>query len=75
MTLDRVEFFDNEVSGDGAAVSTSGGTALTTIDHCDFHQNVAAGAGGAIAVRGAGYARQPSPALCFGSAALDRPEW
>ena len=56
MTLDRVEFFDNEVSGDGAAVSTSGGTALTTIDHCDFHQNVAAGAGGAIAVRGAGYA-------------------
>ena len=47
VTLDRVEFFDNEVAGDGAAVSTSGGTAVTTIDHCDFHQNVAAGAGGA----------------------------
>ena len=52
--LDRVEFHNNEVSGDGGAVTATGATSRTVIDNCDFHQNQAGGAGGAVTVRGAG---------------------
>jgi hypothetical protein len=52
--LDRVEFHDNAVSGDGGAVTATGATSHTVVDNCDFHQNHAGGAGGAVAVRGAG---------------------
>lgn len=52
--LDRVEFHDNAVSGDGGAVAATGATSHTVVDNCDFHQNHAGGAGGAVAVRGAG---------------------
>lgn len=52
--LDRVEFHENEVSGDGGAVTAQGATSHTVIDNCDFHQNRAGGAGGAVTVRGAG---------------------
>lgn len=52
--LDRVEFHDNEATGDGATVTATRKTSHTVIENSDFHENRVDGAGGAVAVRGAG---------------------